>query len=130
QESIEEMRLSGGHIFPIPITLPVERRDDLRLDRDIALRDSRNELLAVMTIEEIYEWDRAELARRVFGSEDLRHPLVAEMSGWGQYNLSGRLEVLRTTRHHDFQELRLTPAQARSRLERVRRAHGGALPPP
>src|SRR5262245_2501564 len=123
QESIEEMRLSGGHIFPIPITLPVERRDDLRLDRDIALRDSRNELLAVMTIEEIYEWDRAELARRVFGSEDLRHPLVAEMSGWGQYNLSGRLEALRPSLHYDFQELRLTPAQARSRLESFGRAN-------
>ncbi len=117
QRVLGEMRLSGGHIFPIPITLPVEKRDDVRLDRDIALRDSRNELLAVMTIEEIYEWDRVELARRVFGTEDLRHPLVAEMSGWGQYNLSGRLEVLRPPTHFDFQELRLTPAQARARLK-------------
>jgi len=123
QQVLEEMRLSGGHIFPIPITLPVERRDYLRSDRDIALRNSRNELLAVMTIEEIYKWDRAELARQVFGTEDLRHPLVAEMSGWGQYNLSGRLEVLRPPRHYDFQELRLTPAQVRTRLENFGRAN-------
>ncbi len=117
-----EMRLSGGHIFPIPITLPVEGHDDLRLDRDIALRDSRNELLAVMTIEEIYEWDGSELARQAFGTEDLRHPLVAEMSGWGAYNLAGRIEVLRPPRHYDFQELRLTPAQTRQKLESFGRA--------
>ena len=118
-----EMRLSGGHIFPIPITLPVERGADLRLDRDIALRNSRNELLAVMTIEEIYEWDRAELARQVFGTEDLRHPLVAEMSGWGQYNLAGRLQVLQLPGHYDFQEARLTPARTRARLESFGRAN-------
>jgi sulfate adenylyltransferase len=118
-----EMRLSDGHIFPIPITLPAERRDDLRLDRDIALRSPRNELLAVMTVEEVYEWDGGELASQVFGTEDLRHPLVAEMSGWGRYNLAGRLEVLQLPRHYDFQQLRLTPAQTRDRLESFGRAN-------
>jgi len=123
QRALNEMRLSGGHIFPIPITLPVERNADLRLDCDIALRNSRNELLAVMTIEEIYEWDRTELARQVFGTEDLRHPLVAEMSGWGQYNLAGRLQALQLPRHYDFQELRLTPARTRAWLESFGRAN-------
>ena len=118
-----EMRLSGGRLFPIPITLPVERSADLRLDRDIALRNSRNELLAVLTIEEIYEWDRTELARQVFGTEDSRHPLVAEMSGWGQYNLAGRLRVLQLPCHYDFQDLRMTPAQTRVRLEVFSRAN-------
>lgn len=112
-----EMRLSGGDLFPIPITLPVERRDDWRLDSDIALRNSRNELIAILTVEEIYEWDRRELAHRVFGTDDLRHPLIAEMHGWGPLNLSGRLRVLQLPTHYDFQEIRLTPAQTRARLE-------------
>jgi len=88
-------------------------------DQDIALRNAKNELLAVMTIEEIYEWDRDEVARKVFGSLDLRHPLVAEMHRWGQLNISGRLRVLQLPRHYDFQNLRLTPAQTRARLERL-----------
>jgi sulfate adenylyltransferase len=117
QRVLNEMRLSSGYIFPIPITLPVEARKDLRLDSDIALRNSKNELLGVMSIEDIYEWDRDELARQVFGTKDLRHPLVAEMHGWGQYNMAGRLQVLKLPPHYDFQELRLTPAQTRARLE-------------
>jgi sulfate adenylyltransferase len=117
QRTLNEMRLSSGRIFPIPITLPIERGADLRLDSDVVLRNSKNEILAVLTIEEIYEWDPAELARQVFGTEDLRHPLVAEMRDWGQYNLSGRLQVLQLPIHYDFRELRLTPAQTRARLE-------------
>jgi sulfate adenylyltransferase len=117
QRVLDEMRLTNGHIFPIPVTLPVEPGPTIRLDQDIALRNAKNELLAVMTIEEVYQWDRNEVAQKVFGSLDLRHPLVAEMHRWGSLNISGRLRVLQLPRHYDFQELRLTPAQTRARLE-------------
>ncbi|MFV1860016.1 MAG: adenylyltransferase, partial [Anaerolineales bacterium] len=78
-----EMRLASGHIFPIPVTLPVSADNGLHLDQDVALRNDKNELLAVMTVEEFYSWDRAEMAERVFGTTDPRHPLVAEMQRWG-----------------------------------------------
>lgn len=117
QSVLDEMRLSDGHIFPIPVTLPVAADADIQLGRDIALRDAKNDLLAVMTVEEIYEWDHAEVSQKVFGTQDLRHPLVAEMNGWGRRNISGRIRVLQLPSHYDFQDLRLTPAQTRSRLE-------------
>jgi sulfate adenylyltransferase len=113
---LDEMRLTSGPIFPIPVTLPVEPGPALRLDQAMALRDARNELLAVMTLEEIYEWDRTEMAYQVLGTLDVRHPLAAEMHRWGKLNISGRLQVLQLPRHYDFQELRLTPAQTRVRL--------------
>jgi sulfate adenylyltransferase len=114
---VEEMRLANGHVFPIPVTLPVNPGPDIRLDRRIALRDASNHLLAVMAIEEIYEWKIEDVASNVFGTLDVRHPLVSEMHGWGKLNISGRLEVLQLPRHFDFQELRLTPKQTRARLE-------------
>jgi sulfate adenylyltransferase len=83
----------------------------------VALRDARNEILAVMMIEEIYEWNLEEVARCVLGTTDLRHPLVAEMHRWGELNISGTLQVLQTPRHFDFRDLRLTPAETRKRLE-------------
>ncbi|NOZ28380.1 MAG: bifunctional sulfate adenylyltransferase/adenylylsulfate kinase [Chloroflexi bacterium] len=123
QRVLDEMRLTSGHLFPIPITLPVKPDSNIHLDQEIALRNAKNELLAVMTIEEIYEWDREEVAQKVFGTLDLRHPLVAEMNRWGSLNISGRLRVLQLPRHYDFQDLRLTPAQTRARLEEMGRTN-------
>lgn len=116
---VGEMRLSSGALFPIPVMLPVEPGPAIRLGQDIALRDATNELLAVTTIQEIYEWDRVEVAEKVFGTRDLRHPLVAEMHRWGKLSISGPVRVLQMPRHYDFRELRLTPAQTRAGLERL-----------
>jgi sulfate adenylyltransferase len=113
---VQEMRLERGQVFPIPLTLPVDEDTDLHLDQEVALRDSRNELLAVMTIAEIYPWDRTEAAEHVCGTHDLRHPLVAEMNRWGSLNISGPLRVIALPRHHDFSEFRLTPRETRARL--------------
>ncbi len=117
QRVLDEMRLANGYLFPIPVTLPVDPAPHIRVGQDIALRSAKNELLAVITIEEVYEWDRDEVAQKVFGTLDLRHPLVAEMHRWGRLNISGRLRVLQLPRHYDFQDLRLTPAQTRAKLE-------------
>lgn len=113
---LAELRLASGHIFPVPITLPVNADSPVDLDRDVALRSDKNELLAVMTVEEIYPWDRAEMAEAVFGTTDPRHPLVAEMQRWGEHNVSGRLRVLALPKHFDFRELRMTPAGTRQAL--------------
>ena len=121
QRVLDEMLLDNGYVFPIPITLPVEAGEAIALDRDIALRDAKNDLLAVMTIEEIYPWDSDEAAQKVFGTRDLRHPLIAEMHRWGKLNISGRLQVLQLPQHYDFRDLRLTPAQTRARLDALGR---------
>lgn len=113
---VAEMRLADGTLFPIPITLPAEPDDALRLDAQIALRDSRNNLLAVLTLDEIYTPDRDAEMLAVLGTRDPRHPLAAEMPRWGRLNLAGRLQVLALPAHYDFRELRLTPAQTRARL--------------
>jgi sulfate adenylyltransferase len=116
---VAEMRLANGALFPIPITLPVANDEHVELDRDVALVDAKNEILAVMTVEEIYEWNLDATAQQVFGTTDARHPLVAEMHSWGTRNISGRLQVLNLPKHYDFSELRLTPAQTRARLNQI-----------
>ena len=62
-----------------------------------------------------------ETARKVFQTDDVRHPLVAEMHRWGKLNISGPLKVLRLPRYHDFADLRLSPNQVRDRLQTLGR---------
>ena len=121
QRVLHEMRLADGRLFPIPITLPVEPTPEIKLDTEVALRDARNEILAVLHIEEVYEWDAAEAARAVLGTDDPRHPLAAEMQHWGRLNLSGTLRGVQLPRRYDFRDLRLTPTQTRARLRELGR---------
>ena len=118
---LEEMRLANGQLFPIPVTLPVERDAKVQLGETVALCNLKNEVLAILTVEEIYEWNRDEAALKIFGTRDLRHPVVAEMHRWGQLNLSGRLRVLSLPRYYDFVNLRLTPKETRTRLSEMGR---------
>src|SRR6266851_2769330 len=119
QRVLDEMRLASAQIFPVPITLPVEADNSLRLDADVALRTPKNDLLAILTVDEIFPWDRDEVADKVFSSRDLRHPLVVEMRRWGPLNAAGRLQVLRLPARYDFRDLRLSPTAVRQRLEQA-----------
>ncbi|HEY0426269.1 MAG TPA: bifunctional sulfate adenylyltransferase/adenylylsulfate kinase [Pyrinomonadaceae bacterium] len=116
---LEKMRLASGHVFPIPITLPIDAESKIREGQEIALRDAKNNLLATMSVEELYEWSRAELAQKVLGTGDAKHPLVAEMNNWGKFNISGRLRVVELPRYYDFPDLRLSLGEVRARLEKL-----------
>ena len=109
QSVVETQRLSNGTLFPIPITLPVNSTDGIKLDSQIAIRSPKNDLLAIMTVEEIYECDQRSDAKKIFGTDDTKHPMVAEMKTWGKYNISGQLQTIQTPGHNDFNLLRITP---------------------
>lgn len=113
---LEEMRLAGGPLFPLPVNLSVRRDAGLSLDGEAVLTDSYNDPLAIMRVEELYEWDRVREARLAYGTDDPRHPTVAEMNSWGDYYVSGPLQALALPRHYDFRSLRLSPVQTRAAL--------------
>jgi sulfate adenylyltransferase len=117
QRVLDEMRLADGTLFPMPVTLPIPENADIFVGETIALRNDKNELLGIMTVEEKYGWDLDEASLKAFGTLDARHPIVAEMQRWGKFNISGKLEVLQLPRHYDFTPLRLTPLEVRARLE-------------
>jgi sulfate adenylyltransferase len=113
---LKDMRLANGTLWPIPITLPVADNAPVQPGASVTLRNSKNDLLAVMRVAEVYPWDFEREATALAGKPDPRHPLVAEMAGWGKRYAAGPLHVLNLPRYYDFAELRLTPAQVRARL--------------
>jgi sulfate adenylyltransferase len=116
---LEEMRLASGKLFPLPVTLAVGRDSGLALDGEAVLTDSYNNPLAVLRVEEIYEWERAREARLAYGTDDPRHPTVAEMNSWGEFYVSGPVRAIALPLHYDFRALRLRPAETRAALQRL-----------
>jgi sulfate adenylyltransferase len=114
-----EMRLTEGYLFPMPITLPVADNDELHLDADIAIRNNEFELLAIMTVEEIYAWDRDRIVNEVLASRQNTQPLMDEIQNFYPHNISGRIQVLKSSRRYEFQDLWLTPKQMRTKLAQM-----------
>lgn len=119
QRVLTEMRLDDGTLFPIPITLTIDKEDLPTRSDWITLRDSRNYLIAMMRIEEVFTWNPLREARLVLGTTDHRHPLVSEMERWGDLCISGELKVISLPVYYDFQEIRRTPAETRSLLSKM-----------
>ncbi len=117
QRVLTEMRLANGVLFPIPVTLTINKADLPTRGEWITLCDSRHYIVAIMRLEEVFRWDPVREARLVLGTTDHRHPLVSEMERWGDFCISGQLRVINLPKYYDFIELRRTPAQVRTLLE-------------
>src|SRR5215813_7056797 len=85
-----EMRLSNGLVWPIPITLDVSDSFAKSLkpgSSKIALRDSEGVMLAVLYVEDVWRPDRKAEAEVVFGTTSPAHPGVDYLlkRGYGWY---------------------------------------------
>lgn len=119
QRVLTEMRLEDGTLFPIPITLTINKEELPTRGEWITLRDSRNYIIAVMRIEQVFRWDPTREARLVLGTTDARHPLVSEMEQWGDLCISGELDVINMPVYYDFTDIRHSPRETRVLLEKI-----------
>ena len=116
---LHEMRLADGTLWPLPITLTADPKDLPTVGDDIVLRNANNDVIAIMTLDEVYHWDPETEAALAYGSTDSKHPMVSEMAQWNKVCISGPLKVLNLPKYYDFVELRRTPAQVRATLEEM-----------
>ncbi len=114
---LHEMRLTNGLLWPLPITLTADPKELPTVGSELVLRNATNDIMAIMTLEEVYHWNPEVEAALAYGTTDPKHPMVSEMARWGRVCISGPLKVLNLPKYYDFVELRLTPAQVRARLE-------------
>ena len=114
---LHEMRLADGTLFPLPITLTADPKELPTVGEEIVLRNANNDLIAVLTLEEVYHWDAETEAALAYGSTDAKHPMVSEMGRWNKVCISGPMKVINLPKYYDFVELRRTPAQVRELLE-------------
>ncbi|KAJ4340106.1 Sulfate adenylyltransferase [Didymella glomerata] len=121
---VQTERLSDGNVFAMPITLDVSKQtiDELSVKPGarVALRDFRDDRnLAIITVDDVYQPDKAEEAKKVFGG-DPEHPAVKFLNESVQeYYVGGKLEAIDRLEHYDYVGLRFTPAELRSHFDKL-----------
>jgi sulfate adenylyltransferase len=107
---LEEMRLARGLPWALPVCLAVERPP--RGER-VALTDEQGRPLAVLELDELFEYDKEREAERCFRTTDAAHPGVARLYAQKPFYLGGRVTVFARAQP-PFPELALDPAQTRA----------------
>jgi len=117
------MRLASGVIWPMPITLDVSEDFAKKLEpgtTKVALRDPEGVMLAVLHVEEVWQPDRKDEGKSVFGTTSTVHPgvdyLLNRSNPW---YVGGKIEGLKEPSHYDFKSLRLTPSELRTDFARL-----------
>jgi len=115
---INDERLPDGTIYPIPIFLTVDDADAYSEGDEVVIVSEADpeKPVALMTVEEIFEWDKAAAAESVFGTADTDHPGVAGYHARGDYIVGGPVDLLDNDRGL-FGKVNLFPAETREVFE-------------
>ncbi len=121
ERCVSEMRLAGGAVWGIPITLSVDRETGAGISEGerVALEGPDGRIYAVLTVREVFGYDPRREAREVFRTEDEAHPGVAALYAQKELLAGGPVTMLRRPEHSDFRQYRLEPAQTRAEFERL-----------
>jgi sulfate adenylyltransferase len=106
---VDEMRLARGLPWALPVCLAVDRAPQ---DDQVALADESGRKLAVLDVDDVYEYDREREAERCFRTTDEAHPGVARLYAQKPLYVSGRVTVFERA-EPEFPELALDPAETR-----------------
>ncbi len=111
---LDQMRLSNGTPWTIPIILDVTKEEAgrLKISSDVILTDRAGEVVAVLHLAEKFEHDREETARKIFQTTVAAHPGAARFLAGNEVLLGGKIDLCRETASV-FDRFRLGPRETR-----------------
>ena len=122
ESTIEKMELSSGLSWGIPILLPVNKDKfaELKQGEEITLLDKHGRTIAVMTVEEKFQLDLANLCQKCFKTTEDKHPGVKAILNGGDHFIAGPLEMLnRPLRNETIDEKYYRdPAETRAEFQK------------
>jgi sulfate adenylyltransferase len=107
---VDDMRLANGLAWALPVCLAVDAAPSG--DR-VALADESGRPLAVLEVEEVFDYDKEREAERCFRTTEDAHPGVARLYGQADKYLAGRVTVFER-QAPSFPEIANDPAETRA----------------
>jgi len=115
---LDKNELRDKTIWPIPILFQLNRKQkkDLIINDQIALKSERTgQVFALMNVEKLEELkDINNIAKNWFGTDNLKHPGVAQFFNSGNYILSGKPFLIEKYKPVSITNYELTPVQTRN----------------
>ena len=120
---LDNMRLSTGELWPIPITLDMSKNTITSLNLNsktaISLRDKEGFLIAIMKINDIWQINKEKEATAIYKTKNLNHPGVNYLyNNIKDYYVGGTLKKVQLPHHYDYQLIRHTPFELKTQFKK------------
>ncbi len=115
------MRLTNGKLWPIPITLDINKAaaKQLKAGDQIELKNNEGVILAIIDVTDIWTPDKEKEALQVYGTLDKAHPGVKHLfEHTHEIYIGGPVTPVKLPIHYDFVDLRKTPEQIKALFKR------------
>ena len=114
---LKDGRLSNSIPWTIPIVLDKEKEIAMQMKdlRDVVLC-SGNEKFGILHVEDIYRYNKENVANAVYRTTDVDHPAVNRLFQMKEFLVGGGLEVFRMIGNDEMQKFRLHPSETRSEI--------------
>jgi sulfate adenylyltransferase len=111
---VNSMRLASGHVWSIPITLPVseEQASSISIGDEVSLNFAGT-TYGVITVSDIYVPDKEKEAELVYGTSDREHPGVNKLFDRGTVYVGGNITLVKRIEREQFSTFYLDPAETR-----------------
>jgi len=116
---VEEMRLSDGSVWSLPITLPVthELAEEISVGETVALVGEDGILYGTLDVTEKYVVNKEREAKLVYKTADLEHPGVAKLFARPDVYLAGPVWLLERKPEAPFPDYTFDPKDTRRLFE-------------
>lgn len=115
-----EMRLANGALWPIPIVFDLSDQEISEKgikEGEKVLLTYQDKPMAILEVEEIYTYDKQEMALKVYGTTEEKHPGVARTYKYKDKFLGGKITLVNPPKiNPPFDEFFFTPKQLRQKF--------------
>lgn len=118
--TLERMELPDGTLWSIPIVFDMASEDIGKLgikEGDSVVLEYLNVPMAILEVDEIFQYDLAKMAEKAYGTSDLRHPGVKKTMAYKDRFISGDITLINEPIFNEpFKDFWITPKQHRDAL--------------
>ncbi|HEY7777777.1 MAG TPA: sulfate adenylyltransferase [Nitrososphaeraceae archaeon] len=114
---LKEGRLSNGIPWTIPIILDTKKEAAGQMkDLGEVILCSDGQEFAKLHVDEIYSYNKDDIATAVYGTNDVKHPGVARVTKMQEFLVGGKMEIFQMKEHDDIQKFRMHPTETRTEI--------------
>ena len=119
-ESVVELgRLKNGLAWTIPIVLDVNDKMAAEIkDSGEAVLKNNDDHFAILNFEEVYSFDKIDMSKAVYQTEDVKHPGVARTLAMEDKLIGGKIELIKKASSLPLRKYRMSPSEVRAEIIR------------